>query len=111
MASSAAECTCSDSTLQKTFNTVRGFRSSPLTRQSGKKLSATEWVKVRVDLLIDSLRRITPHFALGYVERLLSNTKVERHLAKHHGEILNEFKKSIREKVEEMSSALPDRMK
>jgi len=30
--------------------------------------------------------------ALGYIERLVSNTKVEKYLAKHHGELLNEFR-------------------
>lgn len=43
--------------------------------------------------------------ALGYIERLVSNTKVEKYLTKHHGEILNEFKKLMGEKAEDMATA------
>jgi ParB-like chromosome segregation protein Spo0J len=46
--------------------------------------------------------------ALGYIERLIGNTKVERYLAKHHGEILNEFKKLTGERAEEMAISMPD---
>jgi hypothetical protein len=42
--------------------------------------------------------------ALGYIERLIANTKVERYLAKHHSEILNEFRKFIGEKAAEMAT-------
>ena len=31
---------------------------------------------------------------LGYVERLLANSHIEKYMAKHHIELLNEFKKS-----------------
>jgi ParB-like chromosome segregation protein Spo0J len=46
--------------------------------------------------------------ALGYTERLISNIKVEKYLAKHHSEILNEFKKLMSEKAEEMATSMPD---
>lgn len=38
--------------------------------------------------------------ALGYVERLISNKNVERYLAKHHSEILSEFRQELKEKAE-----------
>ena len=75
---------------------------------------------MKSEALLTDLKQVEESYAtqaldltltLGYVERLISNTKVEKYLAKHHGEILNEFKKSIRERVEEMSNAIPDRVK
>ncbi len=38
--------------------------------------------------------------ALGYIERLISNKNVERYLAKHHSEILSEFRQELKEKAE-----------
>jgi hypothetical protein len=43
---------------------------------------------------------------LGYVERLLANSHIAKYLAKHHAELLNEFTKLLREKVEEMSRTI-----
>jgi len=43
---------------------------------------------------------------LGYVERLLANTRIEKYLTKHHVELLNEFNKLIGEKAEEMSRTI-----
>jgi hypothetical protein len=45
---------------------------------------------------------------LGYIERLLANTRIEKYLVKHHVELLNEFKKLLGEKAEEMSRTIPD---
>lgn len=45
--------------------------------------------------------------SLGYVEHLLSNTKIEKYLTKHHLDILGEFRKQIDEKTEEMSRPIP----
>lgn len=46
--------------------------------------------------------------ALGYVERLLANPHVEKYLAKHHADLLNEFRKLLGEKAEEMSRTISD---
>jgi hypothetical protein len=45
--------------------------------------------------------------SLGYVEHLLSNSKIEKYLFKHHPDILSEFRKQIEEKAEEMSRPIP----
>ena len=45
---------------------------------------------------------------LGYVECLLANSHIEKYMAKHHIELLNEFKKLLGEKAEEMSRTIPD---
>jgi len=45
---------------------------------------------------------------LGYVERLLGNVHIEKYMKKHHDELLNEFKKLLGEKAEEMSRTIPD---
>jgi hypothetical protein len=47
---------------------------------------------------------------LGYVERLLADPRVEKYLAKHHAELLNEFRKLLGEKAEEMSSTVSDQL-
>ena len=75
---------------------------------------------MKSEALLTDLKQVEESYAtqaldltltLGYVERLVSNSKVEKYLTKHHSDILNEFKKSIREKVEGMSGVIPDRVK
>jgi RepB plasmid partitioning protein/ParB-like nuclease domain len=46
--------------------------------------------------------------SLGYVEHLLSNSRIEKYLAKHHPDILSELKKQIEGKAREMSRPVPD---
>jgi hypothetical protein len=48
---------------------------------------------------------------LGYIERLTTNARIEKYLAKNHAELLNEFTKLLGEKAEEMSRAIPDPVK
>jgi hypothetical protein len=48
---------------------------------------------------------------LGYIERLTTNARIEKYLAKNHAELLNEFTKLLGEKAEEMSRAIPDPIK
>ena len=96
------------------LNQEKTSRSSP---GSNAKIEA---LQRESDSLLTDLKQVEESYAtqaldltlaLGYIERLDSNTKVEKYLAKHHGEILNEFKKLMGEKVEEMSSAIPDRVR
>ena len=46
--------------------------------------------------------------SLGYVEHLLASVRVEKYLTKHHPDILNQFKKLLSEKADEMSRSIPD---
>jgi hypothetical protein len=41
----------------------------------------------------------------------MANTRVEKYLARHHAELLNEFTKLLGEKAEEMSRAIPEPIK
>ena len=43
---------------------------------------------------------------LGYVERLVTNPRVAKYLAKYHAELLNQFNKLLGEKAEEMSRTI-----
>lgn len=45
---------------------------------------------------------------LGYIERLIANPRVEKYLSRNHSDLLNEFKKLLSEKAEEMSHSVPD---
>src|SRR5260370_37668333 len=49
---------------------------------------------------------LDPTVGLGYVERLLTNQRIAKYLAKHHAELLNEFNKLLGEKAEEMSRTI-----
>jgi hypothetical protein len=44
----------------------------------------------------------------GPFYRLLANQHVEKYMAKHHVEFLNELNKLVKEKAEEMSRTIPD---
>ena len=46
--------------------------------------------------------------SLGYVEHLLASVRVEKYLTKHHPDILNQFRKLLSEKADEMSRSIPD---
>jgi hypothetical protein len=85
-------------------------RSSPGT---GAKL---EVLQEESDALLTDLKKVEESYAtqaldltlaLGYTERLVANGRVEKYLSKHHAEILNEFRKLIRERAEEMSRTIP----
>ena len=41
------------------------------------------------------IRALDLTIGLGYIERLLANTHIEKYLAKHHVELLNEFNKLL----------------
>ena len=93
------------------LNQEKTSRSSPGTS------AKIEALQRESDSLLTDLKQVEESYAtqaldltlaLGYIERLVSNTKVEKYLAKHHGEILNEFKKLMGEKAEEMATAMPD---
>ncbi|MFZ1085668.1 MAG: hypothetical protein WAN35_11945, partial [Terracidiphilus sp.] len=45
------------------------------------------------------------------IERLTTNARIEKYLAKNHAELLNEFTKLLGEKAEEMSRAIPEPIK
>jgi hypothetical protein len=85
-------------------------RSSPGT---GAKLEA---LQEESEALLTDLKKVEESYAtqaldltlaLGYTERLVANGRVEKYLSKHHAEILNEFRKLIREKAQEMSRVIP----
>ena len=91
-------------------STEKVGRSSPGT---GAKL---EVLQEESEALLTDLKKVEELYAtqaldltlaLGYTERLVANGRVEKYLSKHHAEILNEFKKQIREKAEEMSRTIP----
>lgn len=64
------------------------------------------------DNLLSDVKRVEGEYAtqaldltlsLGYIEHLLANSRIEKYLAKHHPDILNEFRKVVAEKADEMS--------
>jgi hypothetical protein len=92
-------------------NPEKVSRSSP---GSNAKLEVLEQES---EALLTDVRQLEESYAtqaldltigLGYVERLLANPRVQKYLAKHHAELLNEFKKLLSEKAEEMSRTIPD---
>jgi hypothetical protein len=85
-------------------------RSSPGT---GAKL---EVLQEESDALLTDLKKVEESYAtqaldltlaLGYTERLVANGRVEKYLSKHHAEILNEFRRLIRERAGEMPRTFP----
>jgi RepB plasmid partitioning protein/ParB-like nuclease domain len=92
-------------------NPEKVSRSSP---GSSAKL---EVLQQESEALLTDLKHVEESYAtqaldltlgLGYVERLLTNPRVGKYLAKHHVELLSEFNKLLGEKAEEMSRTIPD---
>ncbi len=84
-------------------------RSSP---GSGAKL---EVLQQESEALLTDLKQVEESYAtqaldltlgLGYVERLVTNPRVAKYLAKYHAELLNQFNKLLGEKAEEMSRTI-----
>ena len=95
-------------------NPEKVSRSSPGTNA---KLEALQGES---EALLTDLKQVEESYAtqaldltigLGYIERLLANSRIEKYLAKHHAELLNEFTKLLGEKGEEMSRAIPEPIK
>ncbi len=87
-------------------NPEKPGRSSPGTT------AKLELLQSEAETLLGDLKKVEDSYAtqaldltlaLGYIERLISNKNVDRYLAKHHSEILSEFKKQIDEKAMEIS--------
>lgn len=73
-------------------------------------------LRQEADSLLIDVKQVEDNYAataldltlsLGYVEHLLSNPRIDKYLAKHHPDILGEFKKQIEEKAEEMARPIP----
>jgi hypothetical protein len=52
-----------------------------------------------------AVARIEQAHTLGYIERLLANKSIDKYLGKHHSEILNKFRRQLKEKVDDISRA------
>ena len=75
--------------------------SKPKPTIEATSLAAQAMLEQETDLLIRELKAVeesygtdmlTLSIACGYVERLLSNPRIEKHLEKHHSEILGELR-------------------
>ena len=91
-----------------------------MSRSSPGAQAQLEALQGESEALLSDLKQVEETYAtqaldltigLGYIERLTENTRVEKYLAKHHAELLNEFTKLLGEKAEEMSRAIPDPIK
>lgn len=87
---------------------IRGLGQARAMRVDRWSLHGTAGSQIRSEARTQALDLT---IALGYIERLLANTHVEKYLAKHHVELLNEFTKLVGEKAEEMSRAIPEPIK
>jgi hypothetical protein len=85
------------------------------THSSPGSSAKMELLQQESDALLVDLKEVEQSYAtqaldltlgLGYLERLLSNNQVDKYLAKHHVELLHEFKKLLAEKAEEMSRTI-----
>jgi hypothetical protein len=92
---------------------VHSVKSNRATPGTSAKL---DLLQQEADSLLIDVKQVEDTYAatsldltlgLGYVEHLLSNPRIDKFLAKHHPEILSEFKKQIEEKAEEMSRPIP----
>jgi hypothetical protein len=95
-------------------NPEKGSRSSPGAQAQLEALQGES------EALLSDLKQVEETYAtqaldltigLGYIERLTTNARVEKYLAKNHAELLNEFTKLLGEKAGEMSRAIPDPIK
>ena len=68
------------------------------------------------EMLLTDVKRVEETYAIqaldltlsmGYIEHLLASSRIEKYLIKHHPDILNEFKKLLSAKAEEMSQPIP----
>jgi ParB-like chromosome segregation protein Spo0J len=91
-----------------------------VSRSSPGAQAQLEALQGESEALLSDLKQVEETYAtqaldltigLGYIERLTTNARVEKYLAKHHAELLNEFTKLLGEKAEEMSRAIPDPIK
>lgn len=64
------------------------------------------------DTLLADLKNVEDSYAtqaldltlnLGYIDRLLANKNIEKYLIKHHSDILNEFRRQLKEPTDEIS--------
>ena len=92
-------------------NPEKASRSSPGTN------AKIEALQRESEALLTDLKQVEESYAtqaldltltLGYIERLIDNAKVEKYLAKHHNEILNEFQKLIGERAEDLANMVPE---
>lgn len=87
-------------------------------QKQGRKSPGTdaklELMQGEAETLLSDLKKVEDSYAtqaldltltLGYIERLLANKSIEKYLTKHHSEILNEFRRQLKEKTDEMSRA------
>jgi RepB plasmid partitioning protein/ParB-like nuclease domain len=88
-----------------------------VSRASPGSSAKLEVLQQESDALLADLKHVEESYAtqaldltlgLGYIERLTGNPRVEKYLAKHHSELLNEFQKLLGERSEEMSRTIPD---
>ena len=91
-----------------------------VSRSSPGAQAQLEALQGESEALLSDLKQVEETYAtqaldltigLGYIERLTTNARVEKYLAKNHAELLNEFTKMLGEKAEEMSRAIPDPIK
>jgi hypothetical protein len=93
--------------------------SSPekISRSSPGTAAKLSLLQQESDALLTDVKQVEETYAtqaldltlsIGYIEHLLASSRVEKYLTKHHPDILNEFKKLLSEKAEEMSRTIPE---
>lgn len=84
-------------------------------RSSPGTTAKLELLQSEAETLLADLKKVEESYAtqaldltlaLGYIERLIANGHVERYLVKNHPDILNEFRKLLSERAEDMSQAV-----
>ena len=87
------------------------IRSSP---GSAAKLSL---LQEESDMLLADVKKVEETYAtqaldltlsIGYIEHLLASPRVQKYLTKHHPDILNEFRKMLDEKADEITRTVPE---